>query len=63
MSATSIYDLTLEQYSAAIDKVDEIFDQYPVDSQEYKDLLDCGYVDKEPFEVLQCWRDKGHVVE
>jgi hypothetical protein len=62
MFARSIDDVTLEQYRMAIDRTDEIFNYFILDRKEYKDLLDFGYVDREPFEVLQYWEGKGHTV-
>jgi hypothetical protein len=62
MTARTMDDLSTEQYGIAIDRVDEIFDYFSPDRQEYKDLLDCGYVDKEAFQVLQCWEGKGWTV-
>lgn len=63
LSARTMDDLSTEQYGIAIDRADEIFDYFSPDRQEYKDLLDCGYVDREAFQVLQCWEDKGHTVK
>jgi hypothetical protein len=61
MSARSIDDVTLEQYRMAIDRTDEIFNYFILD-KEYTDLLDFGYVDREPFEALQYWEGKGYTV-
>ena len=55
-------DLSLEEFGIAEDRMYEIFDAFDPDSQEYKDLMDCGFVDKSGFEVLQCWEKKGHTV-
>lgn len=62
MSARTMDDLSVEQYGIAIDRADEIFDYFSPDRQEYKDLIDCGYVDREAFQVLQCWEKKGWTV-
>jgi hypothetical protein len=63
MTATSVDDLSREVYGVALDTVDAILNRYDPGDKEYEDLIDCGYVDKEPYEILQCWSDKGHVVE
>jgi hypothetical protein len=55
-------DLTPEEFGIAEDRMYEIFDAFPPDSIEFKDHMDCGFVDKNGFEVLQCWEDKGHTV-
>jgi hypothetical protein len=62
LTITSDDELTLEESGIALDRVYEIFDAYDPDSQEYKDLIDCGFVDKDSSEILQCWGDKGHPV-
>jgi hypothetical protein len=63
LTVTSDDQLTVEESGIAGDRVYEIFDAYDPDSQEYKDLIDCGFVDKLAFEILQCWEDKGHTVK
>ena len=62
LTVTSDDQLTVEESGIAGDRVYEIFDAYDPESQEYKDLIDCGFVDKLAFEILQCWEDKGHTV-
>ena len=62
LAAKSMDDLSLEEFGIAEDRMYEIFDAFDPDSQEYKDLMDCGFVDKSGFEVLQCWEKKGHTV-
>lgn len=62
MTVTSDDELTVEESGIADDRVYEIFDAFSPDTQEYKDLIECGFVDKYAFEVLQCWENKGHSV-
>jgi hypothetical protein len=62
MTVTSDDELTVEESGIADDRVYEIFDAFSPDTQEYKDLIECGFVDKYAFEVSQCWENKGHSV-
>ena len=62
LAARSMDDLSLEEFSIAEDRMYEFFDAYVPDSKEWKDLMDCGFVDKNGFEVLQCLENNGHPV-
>ena len=62
LTIQSDHELTVEESGIAEDKVFEIFESFPTDSKEYKDLMACGYADKLAFTVLQCYRDKGYTV-
>jgi hypothetical protein len=59
----SDHELTVEESGVAEDKVFEIFESFPTDSKEHKDLMACGYADKLAFAVLQCYRDKGNDIQ
>jgi hypothetical protein len=62
LSATTEDDLTTEEVGIGEDRMYEFFDAYVPDTKEWKDLMDCGFVDKWGFEVLQCLEAKGHPV-
>ena len=59
----SDHELTVEESGIAENKVYEIFESFPPDSKQHKDLMACGYADKLAFEVLQCYRDKGNDIQ
>ncbi len=61
LSARTMDDLTLEHFGIAEENV-RFFDAYIPDTPEYQDLLDCGFVEKNGWEILQCLEDKGHPV-
>ena len=63
LTVQSDHELTVEESGIAEDKVFEIFESFPTDSKEYKDLMACGYADKLAFTVLQCYRDKGNDIQ
>lgn len=64
LTIISDHELTVEESGIAEDKVYEIFESFPPDSKQYKDLMACGFADKLAFEVLQCYsKDKGHSLD
>jgi len=63
LTVQSDHELTVEESRVAEDKVFEIFESFPTDSKEHKDLMACGYADKLAFAVLQCYRDKGNDIQ
>jgi hypothetical protein len=63
LTVQSDHELTVEESGVAEDKVFEIFESFPTDSKEHKDLMACGYADKLAFAVLQCYRDKGNDIQ
>jgi hypothetical protein len=63
LTVQSDHELTVEESGIAEDKVFEIFESFPTDSKEHKDLMACGYADKLAFAVLQCYRDKGNDIQ
>jgi hypothetical protein len=64
LTVQSDHELTVEEsVELAEDKVFEIFESFPTDSKEHKDLMACGYADKLAFAVLQCYRDKGNDIQ
>jgi hypothetical protein len=63
LTVQSDHELTVEESGIAEDKVFEIFESFPTDSKEHKDLMACGYADKLAFVVLQCYRDKGNDIQ
>jgi hypothetical protein len=62
LSVTSDDQLTVREVSISEDRMYEFFDAYETDSPEYQDVLDCGFVEKYGWEVLQCLERKGHPV-
>ncbi|MFZ0555717.1 MAG: hypothetical protein WAM26_10540 [Nitrososphaeraceae archaeon] len=52
LAATSMDDLTLEEFGIAEDRMYEIFDAFPPDSIEFKDLMDCVLLARM---VLKCF--------
>ena len=64
LTVISDHELTVEESGVAEDKVYEIFESFPPDSKQYKDLMACGFADKLAFEILQCYtKDKGHSLD
>ena len=63
LTVQSDHELTVEESGIAEDKVFEIFESFPTDSKEHKDLMACGYADKLAFAVLQCYRNKGNDIQ
>lgn len=64
LTVISDHELTVEESGIAEDKVYEIFESFPPDSKQYKDLMACGFADKLAFEVLKCYsKDKGHSLD
>ena len=63
LTVQSDHELTVEESGVAEDKVFEIFESFPTDSKEHKDLMACGYADKLAFAELQCYRDKGNDIQ
>ena len=64
LTVQSDHELTVEESGIAEDKIYEIFESFPPDSKQYKDLMACGFADKLAFEVLQCYsKDKGHSLD
>ena len=51
LTVISDHELTVEE-SGIADKVYEIFESFPPDSKQYKDLMACGFADKLALEVL-----------
>ena len=63
LTVQSDHELTVEESGIAEDKAFEIFESFPTDSKEHKDLMACGYADKLAFAVLQCYRNKGNDIQ
>jgi hypothetical protein len=57
LAVISDHELTVEESGIAENKVYEIFESFPPDSKQYKELMTCGFADKLAFEVLQCYRE------
>ena len=63
LTVQSDHELTVEESGIVEDKVFEIFESFPTDSKEHKDVMARGYADKLAFAVLQCYRDKGNDIQ
>ena len=62
LTATSELDLSVEEVRIGEDRMYESSDAWEPGSKEYQDLMDCGFVDKYGFEILQCLEDKGYTI-